>query len=199
MNDDLKKMNLTQIFVRDAMPSSWLDYADELIDAAEHLWSLAEEGFRFEVNDTVEGNKEIKKIISISRPYILFASFAIENMIKGLIVAQNPTHINNGKLSKELKSHKLLKLLKLINDLELSKDEIEICKILEDAIPYWGRYPIPLNYNDILPEIGITQSKREIILGLHIKLGKKLYARIKNGWDSKVGPKLINIDYKKYA
>lgn len=114
-DEELRELNARIIFVRDAMPAAWLDYAEDLRESAELLWMYREEGLRLEMegeeqasSQGIRATQHPRKISSISRSYILLAGFALENLIKGLLVAQNPTHINRGKLSGDLRSHKLL-------------------------------------------------------------------------------------------
>ena len=179
MNDiDVEKMNHIQLFVRDAMPSNWLEYADELKNSAEILWENNFNSFRLQI---VQDSKKIitnDKISSISRPYLLLIGLSIENIIKGILVAEFPEHINKGKLSKELKSHALLHLMDKIKSIQITKSEKEILKLLEEVVPYWGRYPIPLEYNKLLPEVGVDVNLRIKLLKFHKKLGSDQYVPV---------------------
>jgi hypothetical protein len=186
IDDTIREHNAKQIFIRDAMPDSWFNYAAELEESAEILWEQHENGLRVELTETFEGD-QIKKISSISRSYILLAGFAIENLLKGLLIVQDPSHINTGQLSNDLKSHRLLDLASKLEDLSLDDEEYHICKVLQDAIPYWGRYPIPLEYNGVMPEIGIDLNFRRVFLKLHFRLSKLIYYAIRDGWDSQAG------------
>lgn len=187
------------IFVRDAMPDAWLDQAEELMDAAEVLWEQKDQGLRVEAVGTGDNNvaeegirltEEPRKISAVSRPYILLAGFALENLIKGLLVAQDPTHINRGQLSSDLKSHRLLALASKVDGLSLNERERRACRVLEDAIPYWGRYPIPLKYNKVLPEVAVDNRLRHVLVNLHFRLAKRLHWMIRDGWDSRVGARI---------
>lgn len=201
-----EELNAKMVFVRDAMPDAWLNYAEELMESAEMLWVQRDEGLRFEAEGTGQAplpgiriTQQPRKISSISRSYILLAGFALENLIKGLLVAQNPTHINRGKLSGDLKSHKLLRLVSKVEGLSLSEEERRVCQVVQDAIPYWGRYPIPLEYNGVLPEVAIDDKFRQVFLKLHFKLGKQLHGIIRDGWNSGVGPRSIKYRSAKYG
>lgn len=123
----------------------------------------------------------------------------MENLLKGLLVAASAKHITSGRLSKKLKCHKLLELAKLVPDLSLNSDEHAFCKLAQEAIPYWGRYPIPLWASGVLPETAMTIQRRDTFLGLHQRLGQKLFDQIKNGWDSGVGPRSEKMRAKKYG
>src|SRR5271163_2369331 len=119
---NLSESNKLQEFVRDACPSSWLEYAEELRDAAELIWDHQDDGFRVGVNLDVEFHplNETGRISSASRTYTLLAGFALENVIKGHLVFADPSHVNRGVLSEELKSHDIVALAMKIPDLRLS-------------------------------------------------------------------------------
>ncbi|MHB8581443.1 MAG: hypothetical protein ACYDA4_16485 [Ignavibacteriaceae bacterium] len=201
MIDDrtIEESNRIQIFVRDAMPDNWLAYADELKDSAEILWAENSNRLRLEIIQNSKSIIENKNTPSISRSYLLLAGFAIENVLKGIIIADDPSQINSGKLSSELKSHSLSKLASKINGMVFTKDEIKLLKMLEKIIPYWGRYPIPLEYNGVLPEVPVNKDNRKLFLKLHKRLGAFLHSKIRNGWDSKVGPKIIKLRNSYYG
>jgi hypothetical protein len=205
-SEELKELNAKVVFVRDAMPGAWLAYAEELMESAELIWREKDEGLRLEAEGARNGpqpgirlTQRPRRISSISRPYILLAGFALENLIKGLLVAQDPTHINQGKLSSSLKSHELLRLASQVEGLCLSEQEKGVCRIVQDAIPYWGRYPIPLEYNGVLPEVAIDDEFRESFLELHFKLGKRLHLTIRDGWNSGVGPRHLKRRNARYG
>jgi len=201
----LEAFNDKMVFVRDAMPGAWLEYAKELKESAETLWKHRHVGLRVELSDVgrlrdgkVQRGRELRKISSVSRPYILLAGFALENLIKGVLVASDPSHVNKGRLSKELKSHNLLGLISKIPDFPLTEGERHLCKIAQDAIPYWGRYPIPLEYNGVLPEVAVDDNLREAFLCLHSRLSKRIYDAIRDGWASGVGAQIVkyrNVEY----
>lgn len=188
------QFNRKQLFVRDAMPAEWMEHADELKEAAEMLWkNAAKSSHRLTAQGTSTGGIQVVDTTSflpvIMRPYVLLAGFAIENLIKGALVANQPSLISIGKLEGTLESHKIVNLISKVPDIELTNEEIEVCRIFETAIPYWGRYPIPRHFNGVLPEIEFTEENRTTFLGVYSRLKKVLYCKIRDGWDSGVGPK----------
>ena len=196
---DLEAANRREVFVRDASPSSWLDLGEELRDAAEELWNASANHMRLVA--TLNEDKEPKsaeKIIGFSRPYLLLAGFAIENVVKGSLVATNPSLIASGSLDKSIKSHNLLALISKLQSIALSSGEQTFCQIASSAIPYWGRYPIPLDSNSVLPEVAVTESLREAFLQLFDRLATDLYWKVRNGWNSGVGSVTVKIRSAKY-
>ncbi|WP_411953579.1 hypothetical protein ACKXGF_09910 [Alkalibacillus sp. S2W] len=180
-----EKNNLSK-FIVDGAPSEWLSFAEELMESAEVLWKQNDGSIRFEANfDEIEVF-DSREVSGISRPYFLLVGFAIENLLKGLIVFDDPTTITSGKI-KRIKTHKITNLIKEIGEINFSEEELEICKKIEEAIPYWGRYPIPLEAANITPDIGITPEAREVIKVMYSRLASSLYQKVKDGWESGTG------------
>ncbi len=206
IDEEDEKRNEVLLFVRDATPDSWRRCANELRDSAELLWKdrsnsirvEAEEGWELDENGQLKARSGLKKIYSVSRSYFLLAGFALENLLKGYLVAGNPSLIIDGTLSKDIKTHKLLVLFKKIEDFELDGKESEFCSIAEQAIPYRGRYPVPLAFNSVVPEVGLTDELRQGFLTVYNRLDERLYMKIKDGWDSGVGVRLQKICDPKY-
>lgn len=188
---DIDDFNKKQEFVRDAMPDKWLEYGTELRDAAELLWAHENEALRVgAVLDSRHEPQSTFRTTAISRPYILLSAFSIENLLKGILVAQNPSHISAGEVSKDVWGHNLILLTERISDLQLSQEQRELIRIAQDALPYWGRYPVPKGSNGLLEEYALDQDYRETFLALHSRLSKRIYDLIRDGWDSGVGPQI---------
>jgi hypothetical protein len=199
--ESISDANRLQEFVRDASPAQWLGYAEELRDNAELIWSHEDESLRVGVALNAEHSVvgDPLQVSGVSRTYLLLAGFSLENAIKGLLVFDNPSHINTGALSRELKSHDIEALVSKVRNLTLSEDEHEFCALLTSVIPYWGRYPIPLDKNRIMPEVGMTETRRHLFLRLFDRLAHRLYWSVRDGWDSGVGPKDLKMRSARYG
>lgn len=210
---ELEELNSKTLFVANGLPDSWLAHAEELRDAAEVLWSDKSNGLRVEAEPVVEVAKvqdgdsiaEIPKVSSqvsefyaVSRPYLMLAGFALENLLKGILIAENPALIARGTLGSEIKTHNLTRLLDKIVSVKATKVEREFCSTASDALPYWGRYPIPLHHGGLMPEVGMDAPMRDAYLSLHDRLGLDLYGRIKDGWDSGVSARVISFYSERY-
>jgi hypothetical protein len=182
-----------QEFTANASPDNWLKYAQELKESALYIWK--NQGLIFDL-DTL--TQETKEHPSISRVFMLCCGLSIENLFKGYLIATNPNLINKGKLDNKLNKHNLINLSQACPDISFEKDEIELMKILSEAIPYWGRYPIPLNFNQIKEQ----KIASEIILTTFKKLFNKIFQStldiIKDGWDAGNGVSYREIIYKSY-
>jgi len=198
-DEQIDEYNKKQLFVRDALPIGWLEYSEELEEAAEILWANSGNGFSLQAETQLDDSTLIKKSSAHSRSYILLASLALENALKGLIIANDAKLISSGKLDKSLKSHNLTDLAKKIDGLILSKDEKRILQVCQDAIPYWGRYPIPLEYKGLKPVQAVNDRFRACFRQLHYRLCKSLYDLQQAGWDSGVGPLSFKMSNARYG
>lgn len=200
ISSDLADRDNLQEFVRDACPAAWLECAEELRDSAELIWAHNEESLRLALTlNTDSLPQKETKISGISRTYMLLANFTLENVLKGHLVLADPSHVNQGVLSKELNSHDIVTLAAKIPDLHLSNEERRFCDNAKEAVPYWGRYPIPLNKTKLSPEVGLTQTLRQAFLGLFDRLAHKLYWAARDRWDSGVGPKTLQMRSTRYG
>jgi hypothetical protein len=197
---DIRTENQRQEFVRDGCPASWLEYGEELRDAAEILWVQEKNGLK--IDATLNARHELlndRTVSSISKSYMLLAGFALENVIKGLLIACEPTYITSGSLGNELKTHDITELATRIAGIELSKNERSLCKSVSAAIPYWGRYPIPLRKTRLMPSIAVTKGLRMTFLRLFDRLASCLYWEIRDGWDSGIGVETIKMRSTRYG
>ncbi len=197
-DEDLDKFNQLQVFVRDALPCEWLTYSEELHDAADALWRDSVNAISLNMETEVDGSARIEKTCGHSRIYILLAGLALENVLKGLIIAANPSLVNTGALGKSLKTHNLANLAANVEGLELSTADEHVLAVCQDAIPYWGRYPIPLQYADMQPKEALTPQFRDTFDALCHRLCRRLYDQVKDGWDSGVGPMTFQVRSIRY-
>lgn len=186
-------------FIVHGGPASWLSLAEELEEAADILWRIRErQGKRLMAKTKiVQGEKQPRRVVetaeapSISRPYVVLVGYALENVVKGLLIARHPEYINSGKLKGGIGHHHLTNLVGRLDDLDLTPAEREMCEILEEAIPYWGRYPIPKNQSQLSAEVAVDEDFRTVFRRLFYEIASTLHEEIADGWDSEAGPKLL--------
>jgi hypothetical protein len=75
-------------------------------------------------------------------PAYLLYGYALENLFKGIVVANNTALISNTKLSSELTRHDLSYLAEKA-DVSLSPGERKTCDRLTAIVVWAGRYPAP--------------------------------------------------------
>jgi hypothetical protein len=191
--EEIDAWNKRKLFVRDAAPDRWIDYSLELQQAAEILWG--DRANRMEVT-LLQGQSTghvINRQLSNPRVYALLAGLALENSLKAQLIVKNPTYITDAKLQKPIKTHQLTELMDLIKDLEFDEDEKKLAAICEQAIPYWGRYPVPLDYRGVADKYKIVGNFHDEFVALNRRVRKHVHDKIKDGWDSGVGPKTLKI------
>ena len=183
-----------QEFTENASPDNWLHYGDEFKRAALALWK--DKGNLW--IDFSSDAKEGKERPAISRSFMLVSDFSIENVLKAYLVAINPALINTGVLDKKLHEHNLVKLSNLCTDLSFDNKEIELMEILSAAIPYWGRYPIPIRYNNIKPEKIVSEEFYDVYKVIYDKIFNAVLDKIKNGWDAGNGVSFEALQYRNF-
>jgi len=171
-------------FVRHGSPSEWEDYAEELHQALDILWQQEANGLLIKYESF---DQQVKKKTHISRTWLLLAAFSIENLLKGILIYEHPEYISNGCLASNVTNHSLTNLARNINLSEYEPNEIKLLEILEEALPAWGRYPIPLTAREIQKEKNLTCNIKETFDQLYAKLDRYLYDHFKDGWQGPHG------------
>lgn len=161
-----------------AAPDQWADIASEIKSSMDYLWEKEQWGKIVSYSDA-DGLKEKSPI---SRTWILLAGFALENLIKGTIIAQNPSYISNGRLSPKISNHRLLDLSNSIADFVFTESERDLLSVLESCIPSWGRYPIPKKIKDIEQEVPADINLKNAFDSLFVRLDRFLYDILKMDW-----------------
>jgi len=156
VTDDPKEF-AKQLFNAGQQPGAWLRSAGHLRDAAEAIlkhelqaeisYSEAhkiadEEATAISVRDGV-GHADIKATAPNYPPAQLLYAYAIENVLKGLIVFKRPGLIQEHELHGELQTHDLNKLAKKAK-VAVGQHERPVLEALTHLSIWAGRYPIAL-------------------------------------------------------
>ena len=118
-------------------PFAWMLKADSLIDAFEIL--IADDERK------AAGNLVGRRVQSVA--YML-AGFAIENLLKGHMVAAGKRRDENGEF--KLQTHKLRKLAVDAGH-SLSEDQNRLLERIQEFTVWTARYPVPMNPEDMRP------------------------------------------------
>jgi hypothetical protein len=129
--------------------SSWVNNAVGLLDSAALLepnvndfWQT----WRRHLKDKFVRMKS-DKYISV---YLMLISFAVENLLKAMIVREKRSEIVDellrGRLPKILKSHDLITLSQLAQFPIKNELQEDLLRRLSRSAVWRGRYPIPLDY-----------------------------------------------------
>jgi len=88
--------------------------------------------------------------LNVGHIFWLNAGFAIEDLLKGLAIKKNPKLIENNVLDKSIKTHKLLKLCRIVQ-FPISNIEAFYLTCATEYITWAGRYPAPIGSNAFNP------------------------------------------------
>ncbi|TBH73869.1 hypothetical protein [Aquirufa nivalisilvae] len=168
-------------FELEASPFSWMVYAQELHEAANII--IANSSYEINKFHTMNIEKTLKNA------FFLNFGLSIENLLKGILIFENPQYINDYKIDNTIsRNHDLLNLAKEITTINFTDKEKKLLKFLSEVIPYWGKYPVPKEYKKIIIKEGYDELKHENLEKLWDKLIQHLYSKIKNGnWTSPNG------------
>jgi hypothetical protein len=176
-------------FAAAGSPAEWARVALELQYSAKVLWS--QEHLTIALSNSFDAVPSGKSMVT--RSSILLYGFALENILKAIIVANNPTTVSTGQLSRSFKSHNLSDLAQFANFV-LDANETALCGTLSEAIPYWGRYPIPTKDSDLSDEKDVSQEMMESLDRLFIKMSDDLTNILSTGWDNGKGVRIVQYE-----
>jgi hypothetical protein len=177
------RLNLQAMYRAAQNPSNWLTSAERLRDAAEIVLSqeVAKEAPYFRAYDEATqqalaiaymgtndaGHAEIACEPANYPPAQVLYAYAIENVLKGLIVANDGTVVDENKISKRLKSHDLIELAGSAGVL-VHIEETPVLAALSDLSVWAGRYPVALRKEDYLgkenPDAMLDYGSRHVIM-----------------------------------
>jgi hypothetical protein len=144
MPDKYPKLDSTPQYAHD--PYRWLKQAKELDRAAMLIWEAIRKDFELmslAPIGTTLSEAEIPNA-GLGDVFWLNAGFALENLLKGLIVQNNPSSVINGIITKNLKTHNLIALAKRV-PLDLEIRDAFFLDIGTRCITWAGRYPCSIN------------------------------------------------------
>ncbi|WP_341213824.1 hypothetical protein [uncultured Limimaricola sp.] len=144
-------------FVEQAAPEYWFSYAHELAETADSIFNRSKKQFVAYLYQSADGTQRTEKRPLVSRPVLLLYGIALENMLKAILISEDTSRLEGGKLSKELLGHDLMALSKRCRTVELTESDRDILSLLSNVVPYHGRYPVPRNSEDMKPEEFINE------------------------------------------
>jgi hypothetical protein len=126
-----------------AVPGMWLHTADLLKESGDVLLRHGLE--LWESAGVKAGPGERVPLLSVDQSVVMYLyALAIENLVKGIIIARDPRKLRRGKLSWPRDGHRLRELFR---EADISfRDRYEeqlICKQFQGFLDWKGRYPIP--------------------------------------------------------
>ena len=137
----------------------WVDKADKLLEASKILEPQIRDYWNVVMNNAKEGryNKggEPPHIppSNIQDPYFILISYALENLLKALIIRDRSDEIRSrftqtGKLPKLIRDHDLLELSRKAS-IKMDIKEEDILTRLSRFSKWKSRYPVPVELSDL--------------------------------------------------
>jgi hypothetical protein len=166
-------------------PTVWQVTARELICAANVLYERYDGIYPLLCQQKEDETINPDIFYSSSKPFMVLYGLAIENLIKGLIIAKGTNATINGKLNKCLENHNLKNLFKLAA-ISISEKDNHLLERLQRFIES-GKYPIdktPRLSAKINDSIGHSFSRKDIShIGDLMKLLEKELHALDHGFD----------------
>ena len=172
-----------------ANPHSWLLTADNLFGQA----SLIR---RQSGNSIIQLKNADGSILGMwdqtTKSVFLLGGFAIENMLKGFLVFENPNWVSNGRLHKPLLSHDLLKLEKTSQSVPYKGRSNRILKTFGGGLESWARYPCGTTLNGTRSEPGLSEELWQKYHKLMRSYARRLRYKLQQGW---IGPHGVSAQF----
>ena len=185
--------NSDKQFIESAAPEFWYTYANELADTADAIYRTSKDQWVFYNQSSADGSLNNYKRPLISRPVMLLYGLSFENIIKGLLISEEPNLLQGGKLSKHLLGHDLVKLAGRLKSIQLVDKELELLALLSDVVPYLGRYPVPRKAQELKPEKYISEDIHTSCRALFLRFEMQIYRLNFQGIDAPEGVRFANL------
>jgi hypothetical protein len=167
-------------FEEAANPHAWLLSAEGLHSQACTLWAnRREQGILTQYDG--KGQLLMKWDIT-SKANFLLCAFAIENIIKGYLIFENPDNVRDGQLSPAIKSHKLTSLADSAKTLPKPRHNKLVLKAFEAGNEIWMRYPCGGDANDLEPQPNLTPELWERYIWVMQRYISGLEKLLGRGW-----------------
>jgi hypothetical protein len=152
------------------LPISWKSVSYNLKHAADRLFDLYHSASERIIMRSIESFEESIKLgqpLNESRilegeeledsydsgllsVYFLLVGYAIENLLKGILMIQHPEYFKPNTKMTDIRSHNLVNLCVRCG-ITICNDEIKLLEKLATFIDWQGKYPIPLESEKMFP------------------------------------------------
>jgi len=169
-NEDLDKAiehyQSKQFKLRATLPGSWKSASLKLRHAASRLRELQHDAIlrilergraEFEAGEMREGITKLEgqelqdhEDTQLSSIYLFLMGYAIENLLKGILILRHPEYFKPTGEMTSIGTHKLVSLCQRCG-IQLLDEESTLLDKLTTYIRWAGRYPVPLDIQDMPP------------------------------------------------
>lgn len=164
-------------FVAVSNPHAWLLSASSLHEQAKVLRRHhgASTLTQLDKDEQVVGSWDAS-----NKAVFLLCGFAVENVLKGYLVFENPAWISNGRISRCLRSHDLLELKRLSKTVPSKRKYDAVLSRLGEGTESWARYPCGLSIEETTAENVFTPELWSLYVELIGAYATKLMSLLSN-------------------
>jgi len=108
---------------------------------------LVGDRFAEAVGNLLKG-REPGQYLHVGASFPMLAGFAIEALLKGILIARDQSTVSDGRFPNWLLNHNLAGLMKRAN-VPLTEDETDLVQRLAEAVQWRGRYPVPRRADEL--------------------------------------------------
>jgi len=147
--------SIREEFTNETQPISWIQIgvgwkvaADAVLSKIQHDGS-AKVGIQFG-DSVMKSTTTICQNVLLPPIYMTMAGFAVENLVKGIVIRDDPKLIDgrSGRLNKDILNHRLIRLAHKIGFFDKKdKDKTRILSKLTCFVVWAGKYPVPTECN----------------------------------------------------
>jgi hypothetical protein len=140
--------NKTQPFSWIRIGVSWKIAADAVLTKIQQEGKV-KVGIRFG-DSLMETRETINQDMLLAPVYMTMAGFAVENLIKGICIRDDPKLIDgkSGRLNKDILNHRLIRLANQIGFIDKKdKEKARVLGRLTCFVIWAGKYPVPTECN----------------------------------------------------
>lgn len=144
MNHDFNSYHATNFEWLAKEPHLWRRSADDLKFSAD---VLAERWDEIDQRVIADKSDEWIMLWGIGRSYLLLAGLALENLVKGICIKNDPTIVSQQKVEWGRSGHELTDLFDKAG-ITLDTDELRFIEKLQEFVLWVGRYSLPKRASD---------------------------------------------------
>ena len=158
----------------------WKLFADQFYRSSECIFNQVAIDYRKMIIE-VQERKPTAKMDIVYKPdiesvYVLMIGYCLENMIKGLLIFNDPTLTSGKSLNKKIKTHNLSRLSKGLK-VPFTEEESQLMDVITVYIEWLAKYPIPTKASETLSSWGLSiESVRCIFVDIYRKLSLEMQA-----------------------
>lgn len=127
------------------------------------------------------------RLDGVDRTCFLLGGFALENMLKSILVFDCPELVRAGKIAKRLQSHKLANMFDEVDIGSRKAGDRELLLLFEDGIQSWARYPCALSHDRSNHPTAMSTGIWDAFSDLFGRLDLAARQRMTTGWNGPYG------------